>query len=146
MKRLILAFMLCWIAAQVHAAEWMTDLPKALAKAKADKKMVLMDFTGSDWCPGCIELHKKVLATPEFEKYADKNLVLVVVDFPQKKEQTEELKKANQALLGKYNVDGFPTVIVLDKDGAQVSKMDGYEGDSPQDFIAKLDKLKQKSS
>jgi thiol:disulfide interchange protein len=29
---------------------WGTDLPKALAQAKADKKMVLLDFTGSDWC------------------------------------------------------------------------------------------------
>lgn len=146
MKKFFIMFALCWLAVQVNAAEWMTDLPKALAKAKADKKMVLMDFTGSDWCPACKELHHKVLSTPEFEKYADKHLVLVVVDFPQKTEQTEELKKANKALMEKYNIEGFPTIIVLDTDGAQVDKQLGYEGDSPKDFTAKLDKLKQKSS
>ena len=146
MKKFVLMLALCWLAMHVNAAEWLTDLPKALAKAKADKKMVLMDFTGSDWCPGCIELHKKILSTPEFEKYADKNLVLVVVDFPQKTVQTEELKKANKALAEKYNVDGFPTIIVLDSDGAQINKQDGYEDQSPKDFIATLDKLKKKSS
>ena len=64
------------------AAEWLTDLPKALDKAKAENKMVLMDFTGSDWCPPCKALHKTVLTSPEFEAYAQTNLVLVEVDFP----------------------------------------------------------------
>ena len=72
-------------------------------KAKAEKKMVLMDFTGSDWCPPCKALHKNVLTSPEFEAYADKNLVLVEVDFPRTKPQTEELKAANKALAEKYD-------------------------------------------
>jgi thioredoxin-related protein len=145
MKKLIPILMVCWLAAQAHAAEWMTDLPKALAKAKADKKMVLIDFTGSDWCPPCMALHKNVLTSKEFESYADTNLVLVVVDFPRQKEQTEELKKANNELKDKYNIEGFPTIIVLDTDGTQVSKDVGYDGGSTKDFIAKLDKLKKKS-
>lgn len=146
MKKLVIVGMtLCWLAAQAHAAEWMTDLPKAISKAKADKKMVLMDFTGSDWCPPCKALHKKVLTSKEFEGYAETNLVLVVVDFPRSATQTEELKKANKALAEKFNVEGFPTVIVLDSSGNQVSKDVGYDGQSPKDFIAKLDKLKKGS-
>src|SRR5947209_4624292 len=77
------------VAARTWAADsdWLTDLPKALGKAKAEKKLVLMDFTGSDWCPPCKALHKNVLSSKEFEGYAQTNLVLVLVDFPRSKPQ-----------------------------------------------------------
>src|SRR5215469_9006382 len=106
MKKLIPILALCWVAAQVNAAEWLTDLPKAIAQAKADKKMVLMDFTGSDWCPPCKALHKNVLTSKEFEDYAQTNLVLVLVDFPRNKPQTEELKASNTKLAKKFDVEG----------------------------------------
>ncbi len=137
MKRIAIALLLCW-AAQIHAAEWLTDLPKALEKAKAEKKLVLMDFTGSDWCPPCKELHKTVLTSKTFEDYADKNLVLVVVDFPNKTEQSKELQKANEALKEEFKVEGFPTVILLDTDRKQLKNMLGYSGEKPDEFIAKL--------
>lgn len=145
MKRLMLVLTVCGLAMQLHAAEWLTDLSKALDKAKADKKMVLMDFTGSDWCPPCKALHKTVLTSPEFEAYAKTNLELVEVDFPNDKPQTEELKASNKALSKKYEIEGFPTVIVLDGEGKQLSKKVGYDGESPKDFIAELEKLKKKS-
>jgi thioredoxin-related protein len=146
MKRLGLILTVCWLAAQASAAEWLTDLPKALDKAKAEKKMVLMDFTGSDWCPPCKALHKTVLTSPEFEKFANDNLILVEVDFPNEKPQTEELKASNKALSKKYEVEGFPTVIVLDALGNQLSKKVGYSGQRPKAFIADLEKLKKKTS
>lgn len=124
---------------------WLTDLSKAQAQAKAEKKLVLMDFTGSDWCPPCKELKKKVLDSAEFEAYATNNLVLVEVDFPNHKPQTEELKRANEQLQEKFKIEGFPTIIVLDGDGKQLSKTVGYDGDKPQEFIAKLKELKKKS-
>ena len=83
---------------EVGRLAWSTDLPKAMEQAKAEKKAVLLDFTGSDWCPPCKELHKKVLVSKEFEDYAETKLVLVVVDFPKSKPQSDELKKANEAL------------------------------------------------
>lgn len=144
MKKLIPILAVCCAAFAVNAAEWLTDLPKAISLAKADKKMVLMDFTGSDWCPPCKALHDKVFTSKEFEGYATTNLVLVVVDFPQAKPQTEELKKANQELHDKYKVEGFPTVIVLDSDGSQISKQLGYEDESPKEYIARIEKLKKK--
>jgi thioredoxin-related protein len=146
MKRLGLILTVCWLAAQASAAEWLTDLPKALDKAKAEKKMVLMDFTGSDWCPPCKALHKTVLTSPEFEKFANDNLILVEVDFPNEKPQTEELKASNKALSKKYEVEGFPTVIVLDAVGNQLSKKVGYSGQRAKAFIADLEKLKKKTS
>ena len=50
MKRTAIGLLACCALLQAGAAElkWLTDLPKAQAKAKQDNKMVLLDFTGSD--------------------------------------------------------------------------------------------------
>jgi thioredoxin-related protein len=131
---------------QAGAAEvnWLTDLPKAQAQAKKENKQVLMDFTGSDWCGWCIKFNKEVLSTPEFAAYAAKNLVLLEVDFPRRKEQSAELKKANKGLGSKYKVGGYPTFVVLDKDGKEVGRQEGYAPGGPKAFIAKLDGFKAK--
>src|SRR5215470_10872986 len=95
---------------------WQTDLPKALAQAKAENKIAFLDFTGSDWCGWCMKFDKEVFATSEFKQYAEKNLVLVQLDYPNGKSQTAELKKANAELKDKYKIEGYPTLVVLDKD------------------------------
>jgi protein disulfide-isomerase len=139
----LVATLICW---QVSAAEleWMTDLPKAQAKAKEEKKMVMMDFTGSDWCGWCIKLDKEVFSTPEFAEYAKKNLVLVEVDFPNKKKQSAELKKANDALQKKYKIEGYPTIIVLNGEGKNIGEL-GYMKGGPKAFTAELEKLRKKA-
>ena len=65
-----------------------------------------MDFTGSDWCPWCIKLDKDIFSKPEFADYAKTNLVLVQLDFPNQKPQSDDLKKANAALQAKYDHEG----------------------------------------
>lgn len=143
MRKLALCLCAAWAVLGVSAAElpWMTDLPKAEAKAKKENKLVMMDFTGSDWCIWCKKLDKEVFSTPEFIQYAEKNLVPVQVDFPRAKPQSQELKKANQELQKKYKIEGYPTVIVLDQNGKKVGEL-GYEEGGPKPFIAKLEKLK----
>src|SRR5678816_1583667 len=115
MKKIALGLVACWALLQAGAEElqWLTDLPKAQAQAKKESKLVMLDFTGSDWCGWCIKLHKEVFSKPEFAKYAKENLVLVEVDFPRRKQQSEKKKKANQALQEKYKIEGYPTIIVL---------------------------------
>jgi len=103
----------------------------------------MLDFTGSDWCGWCIKLNREVFSQPEFADYASKNLVLVEVDFPRNKPQTAELKKANEALQAKYNIEGYPTIIVLNSAGKKVGEL-GYQAGGPKPFIAALDKLKSK--
>ncbi len=137
MKKMMLALLLGG-AVQLHAAEWLTSLPDALTKAKAENKLVLMDFTGSDWCPGCINLHDKVLTSKAFEDYADKNLVLVVVDFPDKIKQPRELVRANEKLQDQFKVDGYPTVILVDANGKQLKSIAGYSAEKPDEYIAEL--------
>src|SRR5689334_20082390 len=71
---------------------WGTGLPAAQAQARKENKLVLINFTGSDWCGWCKKLQKEVFSTKEFEQYAKDNVVLVEIDFPDKKPQTKELK------------------------------------------------------
>ena len=145
MKSIALGLLLGFVATQVFAGEgeWLTDLAKAQEKAKAEKKMVLVDFTGSDWCPPCKALHSNVLTSEEFSKFAKDNLVLVEIDFPRSKQQSADQKKANKELAKKYDVTGYPTVIVFDSQGKQLSKKVGYDKSvTAKDYVADLKKLK----
>src|SRR5437016_6211609 len=135
---------LALLGVNVAASEWLTDLPKAQAQAKEEKKMVLLDFTGSDWCGWCIKLHNEVFSKPEFAEYARKNLVLVEVDFPRKKKLGAEQKKANEALQQKYKIEGYPTIIVLNGEGKKIGEL-GYMPGGPKAFLAELEKVKRKA-
>lgn len=134
-----------WVCA-VGAGElkWITDVPAAKKQAKKEKKIVLMDFTGSDWCGWCKKLDAEVFSTKEFAEYANKNLVLVELDFPSKKKQSAELKKANAALKQEYKVRGFPTIVALNSEGKVVWKQVGYLRGGPSAFIAKLEEARNK--
>jgi protein disulfide-isomerase len=121
---------------------WLTDYEQARQQAKANKKLLLLDFTGSDWCGWCIRLRREVFSKPEFQEYADKNLVLMEVDFPRGKEQTRDLRLQNQHLAMRYNIEGFPTIIVLNGEGKQVGIL-GYMGGGPSAFISELERLRK---
>jgi protein disulfide-isomerase len=146
MKKLLIGLIAGLALSKVSAEElqWQTDVPKAQAEAKAGKKMVMLDFTGSDWCGWCIRLNREVFSEPAFAKYAKENLVLVEVDFPQRKQQSDELKKANHALQEKYKVEGYPTIIVLNSAGEKIGEL-GYMPGGSKAFIAELDKLRKKA-
>jgi len=108
---------------------WLTDFAAAKKQAAADKKPILMFFTGSDWCIWCQRLHEGVLDKPEFAEFS-KKLVLVEVDFPQEKELPAELKKQNVALAEQYKVDGYPCTVVLAADGETIlGKLSGYSAE-----------------
>ena len=130
-------------SAALAAAGWGDDYEKGLAQAKAEKKLVLLDFTGSDWCGWCIKLDKEVFSKKEFKDYAKDNLVLVEVDFPQTKKLTKKLKEQNDKLQAQYGIKGYPTIIVLNPDGKKVGEL-GYQEGGPAAFTAKLDGLKGK--
>jgi thioredoxin-related protein len=138
---LLLTF--CALASAIGAEQqWLTSLPQAMAQAQKENKIVLLDFTGSDWCSWCIKFKKEALDTSEFTDYAAKNVVLVEVDFPNKTPQSDDLKKANKALGGQYKVSGYPTFVVLGKDGKEIGRQVGYEEGGAKAFIAKLEKFK----
>jgi thiol:disulfide interchange protein len=139
MKTLILSLALVFTSMVLVQADWTTDYKAALARAKAENKMVLLDFTGSDWCPYCKLLDTEVLAAPSFEAFADKNYVQVTVDFPQQKQLPAELQQQNQALHDQFNIEGFPTLLVLNGEGRELGREVGYDpGSGPDAVMAKL--------
>ena len=117
---------------------WKTDLNQALATAKKENKVVLINFTGSDWCQWCKRLSDEVFSKKEFENFADKNLVLVKVDFPRNIEQSNATKYYNQQLANMYGVEGFPTIILLDKNGRGLLKT-GYMQGGVENYIQQLE-------
>jgi thioredoxin-related protein len=124
------------IIASSEAAEgWKTDYTAALAEAAKENKMVLLDFTGSDWCGWCIKLQKDTFSKSEFEKFAQESLVLVELDFPRGKTQSDELKKQNEELAEKFGVQGFPTLVLLDPQGKEATRNVGYLQGGPEAFI-----------
>jgi thioredoxin-related protein len=125
-------------------AQWLTSVPEATAKAKKENKLILLDFTGSDWCGWCKKLDAETFSKSEFTDYAKKNLVLVEVDFPAQKQQSAELKNANKALQEKYKVEGYPTLVVLKPDGTVLWNQSGYLAGGPAAMISKLDEVKKK--
>jgi thioredoxin-related protein len=122
---------------------WFNDYKKAQQEAKANNKFLLLDFTGSDWCGWCKKLDSEILSQSQFENYARENLVLLEVDFPRAKPQSVELRKQNQELAQQYQVEGFPTIVVLDGDGQKLWQYDGYFPDGLAAFIARLEKLRK---
>src|SRR5262245_42229210 len=97
--------------ARAEDSAWSSDYKASLAKAKKEKRLVLADFTGSDWCGWCIKLKKEVFDTKEFQDWSAKNVVLLELDFPKKKTLDPEVKKQNEELLKKHGVKGFPTIL-----------------------------------
>jgi len=149
MKKLFFTLLACVAGLQLMASEvkldWKTDVSKAQEQAKKEKKLVLLDFTGSDWCGWCIKLDHDTFSKKEWADYAKTNLVLVQVDFPHEKEQSDEQKKANEALQKKYNVEGFPTIIVVKPDGTVVWTKEGYLSGGPKAMIDEIEQAKKKA-
>lgn len=123
-------------------AGWITSYEQGQQEAKANRKLVLLDFTGSDWCGWCILLDREVFSKPQFKEYASKNLVLVELDFPKMKPMSEEMRTQNVGLARRYQVQAFPTIIVLNGDGQVVGQL-GYMQGGPDAFIAALEKLRK---
>jgi thioredoxin-related protein len=112
---------------------WSTDYRQALEQASRENKEILLDFTGSDWCPHCKILVEKVFSQSVFQEFANKNLILVEVDFPKSKIQSDALKKQNEELQSQYQVTCYPTLILLDSKGNEVQRSHGTS--SPEELI-----------
>ena len=112
MKKVFIALVLVMgsIAMQAQELKWETDINKAISTSNKTKKPMLLFFTGSDWCGWCIRLQKEVLKTPEFKTWAAKNVVLVELDYPRSKPQSDAIKNQNNGLQQTFGIQGFPTI------------------------------------
>jgi len=96
------------------------NLAAEIQRAKTEHKLVVLEFSGSDWCQPCMDFHKRVAANPEFIAYSQSNFVWLELDFPEKFKLRPETEATNRLLLAQFKVEPFPTFIVLDHDGREI--------------------------
>lgn len=130
-------------AAPAASADWLTDHDAAFKRARQDGRHVLMLFTGSDWCGLCKALKAEVFNTTEFRSFAQRNLVLLEIDFPRNKRQPEALRRQNERLAREWEVDAYPTVAVMTPAGKVLGGI-GYEQGGVKPWLAKLEKILKK--
>ena len=126
------------VAAQA-AEGWVLDFEKAKAQAAKEGKSILMEFTGSDWCPPCISLQKNVLSKDVFKTEMPKSFVLLKLDSPRdKSKQTPEEIEQYNTLSAKYGIRGVPTIFLADAKGRPYYESVGYSGDPADKYVANL--------
>jgi len=123
-----------------QAAEgWLVDFEKAKAQAAEEGKSILMEFTGSDWCPPCKALTANVLSKDVFKTEMPKNFVLLKIDSPRdKSKQTPEEIEQYKVLSAKYGIQGVPTIFLADAKGRPYYQTVGYSGDPADKYVANL--------
>ncbi|MFU8780881.1 MAG: thioredoxin family protein [Kiritimatiellia bacterium] len=125
---------------------WLTDFEAAKAQAAEKKVPILVNFSGSDWCGWCIRLDKEVFSQEAFTAFAASGaVVLFEADFPQRKEQSAELKQQNSHLQHKYGIRGFPTVLLLNAEGAVLGRT-GYQRGGAEAYVEHLKALLAKAA
>ena len=118
---------------------WLVDFEKAKAQAAKEGKSILMEFTGSDWCPPCKALAEGVLTQEVFKTEAPKNFVLLKLDNPNdKSKQTPEEIEQYKVLSKQYAVQGVPTIFLTDAKGKPYWQTVGYSGDPADKYVANL--------
>ena len=118
-------------------SQWHYDLNEAKQIAQKEHKYILLNFSGSDWCGPCIEMHKVIFDNESFETFAQSNLVLVNADFPRRKKNqlSSQQQKLNNAMADQYNPQGkFPYTLLLDANGKILKVWDGFPGIKPEEF------------
>ena len=123
---------------------WMGDFNAAKTKAADEHKLILINFSGSDWCGPCIRLRKDILESNDFENYAAAHLILVRADFPRQKKNKLDREQVlrNEHLADKYNPEGkFPFTLLVDEKGKKLKEWDGYPNESAEKFISQISRI-----
>jgi len=144
MKKILLVFTLILILVNLIAEEkanlWLNNFEVAIAQSKELNRPILINFTGSDWCIWCHRLESEVFEQSEFVEYASKNLILFMADFPKKNELSDDIKKQNTGLLQKYDIKGFPTILLVDSN-QKIIGTTGYREIGVKEYIKHLNDI-----
>jgi thioredoxin-related protein len=127
----------------IHST-WLTNFSDAQKIAVDKHQLILLNFSGSDWCGNCIRLRKEIFESDTFVHFADSNLVLVNADFPRssKNKLGAEQVKLNDALADKYNPDGnFPYTLLLDANGRVLKTWNGFPDEDSVGFVTELNNV-----
>ena len=130
-----------WAAPQVQQegavkGVWTMDYDAAVKAAKESKTPLFVLFTGSDWCQWCKVMDNQVFSKPEWQLYAKANLYLAYIDFPQdSKLVPEKYKSRNEKLQEEMEVEGYPTMILMDENGKELARLEAEKTITAQKFV-----------
>ena len=137
-KLLFIIFTIFSISCQINTNSseepkkiWFTDVSQAIKQSKVSGKPIFAFFTGKEWCSWCKKLERQVLSQDSFINYAKENLVLLELDFPRGR---RNLPQKQIELARKFNIKGYPTVILMDSSTNKIAKT-GYEAMSPEQYV-----------
>ena len=125
-------------------SKWQPDFETARKIAQQKNELILLNFSGSDWCGPCMRLRKEIFESEVFEKMADTSLVMLNADFPRnrKNQLDKETQKENNTLADKYNPDGkFPFTLLLDSNGNIIKSWEGLPNESAQEFADEINSI-----
>ena len=112
---------------------------EAFALSAKKQQPVMLVFSGSDWCAPCIKFEKEILSTEIFRAFAEANLILLKVDFPQRKLLPDAIRIQNDQLAEKYNPDGiFPQILLIYPDNSQRIAQMLYSQQTASEFVAEI--------
>ena len=119
---------------------WLTQYSRAREHSQASGKPMLIYFSGLGWCYWCGKLDEEVFSAPEFERFAQENLILLNIDFPRKVAQTASIAdKFNADLAGSFGITGVPSLVLVSPDGKTLGKF-GYRQGGAAVYIEAIEK------
>ncbi len=121
-----------------HYKGWTRSFEEAKQLAAEEGKAILMEFTGSDWCPPCKALHKNVLSQDVFQTVKE-DYILLVLDSPRDKSLvTPAEQEQYQQLSAKFQVRGVPSVFLADAKGRPFHFQSGYGGQPAKEWVSDI--------
>jgi thioredoxin-related protein len=144
--KLLLAFLFLSFFINGYSAE--NKLEQAEQKALAENKLVMLNFSGSDWCGPCIRMRKEVFESESFQKFANDHLILVHADFPRlkKNQLPKDQQMENDGLAEKYNSEGiFPCTLLLGCKGNIIHTWKGFYDQGAEAFTNEVKTLVEKN-
>ena len=140
--RMILVIVYCFTI--LRPPTWEPNFEKALQIARERNELVLLNFSGSDWCGPCIRMRNEIFDDATFRAMADTSIIMVNADFPRNKKNQldKKLKAQNEALADRYNPEGkFPFTVLLNAKGEIVKAWDGLPNETAPQFAAQIKKI-----
>ena len=128
-------------SAQPGSINWMTNYDEAIKLSQSTSKPIVLFFTGSDWCGWCQKLEQESLDTPEFAQAVGNKFIFVKLDFPVNSALPPAVSAQNKQLQKKYNVSGFPSLVIIDgRNQTQIGKT-GYRPGGGRAYADHLSKI-----
>lgn len=141
---LLLSLCLASTEASAHGLGFFNSPEQAVEYARENKGLLLVFFTGSDWCQLSHELDVKVWEDSDFAEYANSSaFALLNADYPQRTRLDAARRKELRALAERHRITHFPTLLALTPGLVELGRHE-YHGETAADIMPLLEDWQKK--